>query len=97
MHFVFSIYACSLIFFFRSHLFYLLNLPPISNEMISLSLPSCSLILAIKDQIIEVIDIKSHAKLSLSLKNPYREVKNIFNLKDQYFKSFAQVWQVCHC
>lgn len=46
--------------------------------MISVYLSSCSLILAIKDQITEVIDIKSHAKLSLSLKNPYWEVKKYF-------------------
>lgn len=48
MHFVFSIYAGSLVNFFLNLTIFIVKC--VSSEMISVYLSSCSLILAIKDQ-----------------------------------------------
>lgn len=79
MHFVFSIYACSLVScFFRSHLFYLLNLLPISIDLCISLFSQSNLSYQRPDSITDVTDTESHAKLSLFLKNPYQQVQKYY-------------------
>lgn len=79
MHFVFSIYACSPVScFFRSHLFYLLNLLPISIDLCISLFSQSNLSYQRPDSITDVTDTESHAKLSLFLKNPYQQVQKYY-------------------